>query len=191
MKKSFILLYLTISIVMYAPTSKEQILDLELRKTSLLILSNIELDEFLYALQLQETWDTIFRPQKGSALSCVNEIGAMGLWQTMPKTLRGLGYKGSFKKFLHSKNLQQEYIIKLLKTNKIYLDVYIPNWKDLIDKEIRGITITASGLLAACHFAGVGGLKKFLRTGYNAFDGNSYITHYLKKFQGYEFGLTI
>lgn len=191
MKKLIILLFLSISIKMFAPTSKEQLLDVELKKTSLLILSNIDLDEFLYTLQLQETWDTIFEPQKGSALSCVNNIGAMGLWQTMPKTLRGLGYKGSFEKFLHSKNLQREYVIKLLKTNKKYLDKYIPNWHDLIDTKIHGVTITPSGLLAACHFAGIGNLRKFLRSGYNAFDGNTYITHYLKKFQGYEFGLTI
>jgi len=186
-----IILYLFISIKIFAPTSCEQISDRILQKTSLTMLSNIILNEFLYALQLQETWDEFIFPEKETPLSCVNEIGAMGLWQIMPKTLRGLGYKGSFDKFLHSESLQQEYIKKLLKTNKKYLDVYISGWRDLIDTEIHGITITPSGLLAACHFAGIGGLKKFLDKGYVAKDRNASITHYLKKFGGYNFGLTI
>ena len=57
------------------------------------------------------------------------------------------------------------------------------------NKVINGIRITESGILAAAHLAGAGNVKKFLRSGgANSFsDGfGTSITHYFKKFAGYD-----
>ena len=58
-----------------------------------------------------------------------------------------------------------------------------------VGKKISGIQITESGILAAAHLAGPGSVKKFLRSygGVNFSDAfGSSITHYMKKFSGYD-----
>ena len=80
-------------------------------------------------------------------------------------------------------------LLKLIENNKKYIKYYIPNYKDYIGKTIHGVKITYSGMLMAAHLAGVGGLKKFLRSGYNASDGNQSVKSYMKRFQGYQITL--
>lgn len=54
---------------------------------------------------------------------------------------------------------------------------------------IGGVKITESGILAAAHLAGPGGVKKFLRSGgdigFNDAFGTS-IRSYMKRFSGYD-----
>ena len=62
--------------------------------------------------------------------------------------------------------------------------------KDLrrsVGRQINGIEITESGILAAAHLAGPGNVKKFFRKGYEFHDGNgTKMTEYLVKFSGYK-----
>ncbi|NRA92975.1 MAG: peptidoglycan-binding protein LysM, partial [Psychroserpens sp.] len=56
-------------------------------------------------------------------------------------------------------------------------------------KEINGILITESGILAAAHLAGPGSVKKFLRSYGSQKFADAYgstVTHYMKKFSGYD-----
>ena len=61
--------------------------------------------------------------------------------------------------------------------------------KEYEGKTINGIKLTRSGMLAAAHLVGPGGLKKYIRSGGKNIpkDGNdTSIETYLKKFGGYD-----
>ena len=56
-------------------------------------------------------------------------------------------------------------------------------------KQIAGVTITESGILAAAHLSGPGGVKKFLRTNGKGRSRDAYgssVKGYLKRFGGYD-----
>jgi hypothetical protein len=89
------------------------------------------------------------------------------------------------KQFLNSRKIQRECVIKLLKKNRYYFQYYCKNYEKYLGKKIHGVVITYSGLLAASHLGGVGAVKKFLLTSYNATDGNRSIKDYLIKFQNF------
>jgi hypothetical protein len=71
------------------------------------------------------------------------------------------------------------------------MEHYIKGYEKYIGKTIKGVKITYSGMYAAAHIGGVGGLKKFLTTGYNASDGNHSVKSYMQMFGGFNFGLLI
>jgi len=135
-----------------------------------------------------ETWHDTLNYKRGDPYKKVNQIGAMGAYQFMPKTLRWLGYKGTFIFFLNSPELQDYYMLKLLKINKSTLEKQSFTYKivpmDFIGFKIKGVEITLSGLLAASHLGGVGSVQKFLATNHNARDLNkTSIKCYLDKFK--------
>ncbi len=61
--------------------------------------------------------------------------------------------------------------------------------KRYVGRNIGGVKITESGILAAAHLAGAGNVKKYLRSGgaiaFSDAFGTS-IKHYLRKFSGYD-----
>ena len=146
------------------------------------------LKSFLDTLAFFETKDSTYYPYNGfkSPWTVVNSKGAKGRWQLMPIALEDIGYKGTVKEFLNSRELQRECVIKVMKRNELYIKYYIPDYEKYIGKERFGVKVTFSGMLAASHLAGIGGLKEFLKRGYNATDGNESVRSYLHKLQGYE-----
>jgi len=78
--------------------------------------------------------------------------GAMGLYQFMPKTLRGLGYKGDFNTFLNNPSLQNKYMDIFTRQNAKSLGINIGN-----------MTSQQAGYLAAAHYGGVGGARKIMK----------------------------
>lgn len=55
-------------------------------------------------------------------------------------------------------------------------------------KVVRGVLVTKSGILAAAHIAGAGGVKRWLNAGINPRDAfGTSLTDYMVKFGGYEF----
>lgn len=181
-KVKLILLVITISIPFYLyapPLSFNTISALE---KTIETINKIELDLFLNALGNEETGDTLKNPK---CWSTINRIGAKGRWQLMTIALRDIGYNGTIKHFLNSRKIQRECMIKLMKKNKYYLECYLPNYKNYIGKIVKGVKITFSGLIAASHLSGVGGVKAFLIKGYNANDGHMSTKDYLKKFNNF------
>jgi len=125
--------------------------------------------------------------ESGNRYNIVNQFGYMGKYQFGIKTLRGLGFKISKEKFLMSPNIQEVAMLKLLKTNKRYLQKYINNFEG---KRVNGVLVTESGLLAAAHLGGAGSVKKWFKTGKVREDGNGVkITTYMEKFSGYKLNL--
>jgi hypothetical protein len=119
-----------------------------------------------------------------------NKIGCIGTYQFRIATLEYLGYYGiTFEKFktnpeIFPPELQEEAFRSLISFNELALKQF----EQYIGQTIRGVLITRSGLLAAAHLGGIGGVKSFLNNKKNMKDMNgTSISDYLLKFQGYNF----
>ncbi|AUC81937.1 peptidoglycan-binding protein LysM [Lacinutrix sp. Bg11-31] len=115
----------------------------------------------------------------------VNTLGYLGKYQFGRSTLELIGINDT-KHFLNTPELQEKAFIANAERNKWVLRRDI---KRFVGKSINGIEVTESGILAAAHLAGPGGVKKYLRSyGSNGFEdayGTS-IKNYMKRFQGYD-----
>lgn len=126
-------------------------------------------DRFLNAIKMQES---------GGNFRAINkQSGALGLYQFMPKTLRGLGYQGSFQDFLNNPALQTEYMKKFTLQNAKALNI-----------DINKMTPQQAGYLAAAHYGGIGGARKIMsgnqvyaNTPFYGKTPNSYISDILKR----------
>ena len=133
---------------------------------------------FLNAIGFQES---------GNKYDVVNRFGYLGRYQFGKRTLRGLGFKVSKNEFLENPYLQEQAMLKLLQSNKKYLQKYIDQYEGQI---VNGVLVTESGLLAAAHLGGAASVKKWFKTGKVRKDGNGVkITSYMTRFGGYELNL--
>ncbi|MHC5202552.1 peptidoglycan-binding protein LysM [Myroides sp. LJL119] len=115
----------------------------------------------------------------------VNSYGYMGKYQFGKLALRSIGISDATT-FLENPLLQEKAFDALVSKNKWILRKEI---KEFQGKDIAGIRITESGLIAAAHLGGAGSVKKFLKSNgnYGFRDGfGTSIKSYLKKFGGYD-----
>ena len=125
--------------------------------------------------------------ESGNRYDIVNRYGYMGRYQFGKSTLRTLKIKVSKEAFLNSPDLQDYAMLQLLCYNKRKLQKYIDKYNG---KEIHGVLVTESGLLAAAHLGGQGSVKKWFRTGKIRQDANGVkITSYMTRFGGYNLNL--
>lgn len=119
-----------------------------------------------------------------------NTLGYLGKYQFGVGTLQLMGVYNATS-FLNDPKLQEKAFETNIARNKWILRKDI---KRFVGKEIKGIEITESGMLAAAHLAGPGNVKKYLRS-YGAFNkSDAYGTsvgHYLKAFSGYDVSLVV
>jgi len=121
--------------------------------------------------------------ESGNDYTKVNTLGYLGRYQFGKSTLKTLKYKGSMTSFLNSPKLQDEYMLKNLKSNKRRLQKYIDKYSGTI---INDVTITESGILAAAHLGGVGSVRRFFKRGKVTKDAyGTTIINYMTKFSGY------
>ncbi len=131
---------------------------------------------FKEALGFKESQNDYFR---------VNQYGYLGKYQFGKSTLKMIGIHHP-QLFLSNPELQEKAFIANTQRNKWVLRKDIKRFNG---KYIKGVKVTESGILAAAHLAGPGGVKKFLRSyGENGFaDANgTTIRYYMKKFSGYD-----
>jgi hypothetical protein len=126
--------------------------------------------------------------ESGGDWTKYNKIGCIGTYQFRVATLECLGFKGiTFNKFktnpeIFSPELQEEALRALIRANELALKQF----EQYIGQTIGGVLITRSGLLAAAHLGGIGGVKKFLENNKNPLDSNgTSIGDYLQKFHRY------
>lgn len=125
-----------------------------------------------------------FKESQGS-YSAVNSFGYLGKYQFGVNTLALVGVHDSIH-FLENPSLQEEVFEKNIARNKWILRKDI---KRFVGKQINGIEITESGIVAAAHLAGPGNVKRYLRSFGRAdvIDGyGTTIANYLKMFSGYD-----
>jgi len=115
----------------------------------------------------------------------INTLGYLGKYQFGKSTLSRFKIYDTHS-FLRNPELQEDAFLALCSLNKWILRKDI---KRSVGKNIHGIKITESGIIAAAHLAGAGNVKKFLRTkGAFTFEDayGSSVKHYLKEFSGYD-----
>lgn len=125
-----------------------------------------------------------FKESRGNYF-IVNAYGYLGKYQFGENTLKLIGIYNT-SKFLSDPKLQEKAFIANAERNKWILRRDINNF---VGKNIGGVLITESGILAAAHLAGPGSVKKFLRSygaiGFSDAYGTT-IRNYMKRFSGYD-----
>ncbi len=129
--------------------------------------------------------------ESGNNWRCINRIGCFGEWQFAESTLHYLGFKKiTLKKFranpeIFPREMQFRAMKTLIRANLTLLT----NYERFIGDTIKGIPVTRSGMIAASHLGGAGGLKKFLKTNGKVDPDDVFgtaISDYLRKFCNYE-----
>jgi len=125
-----------------------------------------------------------FKESRGNYF-VVNTLGYLGKYQFGKGTLKVIGIYNS-EQFLENPKLQEKAFIANTQRNKWILRRDI---KRFVGKQIDGVLVTESGILAAAHLAGPGSVKKYLRS-YGAIGfADAYgttIKNYMSKFSGYD-----
>jgi hypothetical protein len=126
----------------------------------------------------------------------INKYGFLGKYQFGINTLKGLNINIEPKLFLSDTALQEYAMYKYLKLNKKLLYDYIKKYNNTtIIFNSDTLYITESGILAAAHLSGAGGVKKFFdkyenKIKYNVKDKlGTRLTDYLNMFSGYELAI--
>ncbi|RLD30234.1 MAG: peptidoglycan-binding protein LysM [Bacteroidetes bacterium] len=125
-----------------------------------------------------------FKESRGNYF-VVNTYGYLGKYQFGKNTLKLIGIHNT-REFLSDPKLQEKAFIANAERNKWILRRDI---KRFVGKQVGGVLITESGILAAAHLAGPGSVKKFLRSygaiGFTDAYGTT-IKSYMKRFSGYD-----
>lgn len=115
----------------------------------------------------------------------VNSLGYLGKYQFGVSTLDLLGVQDTTR-FLQSPRLQERAFVKNVQYNYEVLEDYIEKYEGEV---IAGVPITASGVIAAAHLSGPGGVKRFFKTNGRKASRDAYgssIKTYMKRFAGYD-----
>ncbi len=134
--------------------------------------------------------EQLSKRESSSNPNIVNTLGYIGKYQFGQAALKDVGLNVPLKDFINDPSIfpeevQDEAIVKLLALNRSRMSREIEHY---VGRTINNIKITESGLLAAAHLAGAGGVKRFLRNpSYNPRDAyGTTLTDYLKEFSNYE-----
>ena len=142
-----------------------------------------EIHKFLKALANKEST---------SNPKAINRLGYIGKYQFGHMALQDLELDDKINTHKFKKNpaifpekMQDKAMVNLLKINKDYLGNYINKYEG---KNIAGVDITKSGLLAGSHLVGASNVKKFLDSNGSFIpkDANGVpVTEYIQHFGGY------
>lgn len=156
--------------------------------------------------------DDLAARESGGNYKKVNKFGYIGRYQFGESALEELGYyKKTVRRWGPKNHWEGTWLGKYgINSKKDFLnnphiqdiaakELFIRNWQyiqsagfhQFIDKNIQGIKITKSGLIAGVHLLGIGGLSNFLK-GNKSQDGfGTDIAEYITKFEGYKLSLVI
>ena len=149
------------------------------------------------SLKFASFLDDLSKRESSMNPKSVNTEGYIGEFQFGQAALKQVGLEHiTVEKFIENPNifpkkLQRKAIKELMKSNYSIIEDLANKY---IGKKIKGIKITESGLIAAMHLAGAGGVQKFLQTngGHDPQDVyGTKLSDYLKKFNNHELNLTI
>lgn len=115
----------------------------------------------------------------------MNTLGYLGKYQFGIGTLQLMGVYNTTR-FLNDPELQEKVFYTNMSRNKWILRKDIQRF---VGKQIGGVEITESGMLAAAHLAGAGNVKKYLRSWGQIDTTDAYgsaVSLYIRKFSGYD-----
>ena len=190
MRKRHVLLLIIVllSVKLFAPVASNELTVEEFSWSYRIALSRLWMQE-RKAEELRRYLDAIGHSESSNNPEAYNRYGYIGKYQFGYAARKSTGYeKITFREFIRNPELwseedQEAAMITLLSKNESHL-------KDVIHKYngevINGVTITKSGILAAAHLAGAGGVKRYFRSGYNPSDAyGTGLEEYLIKFSGF------
>jgi hypothetical protein len=123
--------------------------------------------------------------ESGGNHTVVNQYGMMGKYQFSPSTVRMLGFYHSKREFLQNPHLQDTVMLQYMKVNERELESLITRYDG---KTVKGVKITRAVILAGAHFAGSGGVRRFLTNvdDEGTIDGNGMrLPVYMNKFKNF------
>lgn len=139
-------------------------------------------------LSLEDFLEAVAQSESNNNYSCVNKLGYLGKYQFSKVLLRDLGIKVSKEEFISNPKIQEFAMRKLLYHNKHILRKEIAMFDG---KEVNGVFVTESGILAAAHLGGPKSVKLFLYKGVNKKDAmGTKVSSYMKKFSGYRLDIS-
>lgn len=166
------------------------------------LLSNLELivvsnDTIRIDTTTRSYLEKIAKKESSGDWTKINQLGYIGKYQFGRIAIEDVGLNTkslnskNFKKnpLIWSEKEQDHAMIKLLRNNIKYLGKYLHKY---VGKEINGIELTKSGLLAASHLVGAKEVKKYLNSGgkYIPKDGNgTSLEEYIKNFGDFEINI--
>jgi len=116
----------------------------------------------------------------------VNKWGMMGKYQFDPKTIEFLGFEETPDEFLLRPHLQDSVFVAYYRANKRELQALIDRYNG---KKRDGFVITPAGILAGAHFAGAGGVRRYLEQSEITTDSNgTTVDYYMSRFADYDLG---
>lgn len=141
------------------------------------------------AEELRRYLEAIGHSESGNNPQAYNRYGYVGKYQFGYAARKSCGYgEIRFRDFITNPTVwseedQEAAMITLLSKNESHLEDVIRRYNG---KKIKGVTITKSGILAAAHLAGAGGVKKYFSRGFNPKDAyGTGLEDYLFKFSGF------
>ena len=187
MKKTIQILILSLIFSSFNPAEqKPPIVEIDIVTSPLTPILNEEVD-IVNPKNLIRFLEDLGHSESRGRYDIENSYGYLGKYQFGMSTLKGLGYKISDKDFLNSPHIQEEAMLKLLNHNKKHLKKYIERYQG---KNIRGIFITESGILAAAHLGGPRNVKRWFK-GKRFKDGyGTSLSDYMDKFSNYDLNIS-
>ena len=182
---SLIFVLFTFSQILLAPTLSDKTL------ADMKILMQIRLDQERRDKELGKFLEAVAYSESRGNPEAYNKYGYIGKYQFGYSTRKSCGYGYiRFAEFVRNPSVwseedQEKAMITLLSKNEGHLKDIIHRYNGEV---IKNMTITKSGILAAAHLAGAGGVKKYFRYGYNPEDAyGTSLEDYLIRFSGFNF----
>jgi len=141
------------------------------------------------AKELSRYLEAIGHSESRNNPKAYNSYGYVGKYQFGFAARKSCGYgEVRFNDFIKNPSVwseedQDAAMITLLSKNESHLKDVIRKYNG---KVIKGVTVTKSGILAAAHLAGAGGVQRYFRNGSNPRDAyGTGLEDYLFKFSGF------
>jgi hypothetical protein len=135
--------------------------------------------------ELEKFLDHVAERESNNTPTVINRYGMLGKYQFSPLTIKGLGYTITKEEFLQNAELQDSVMVDYMRANNRELEDLIKRYEGRI---FKGVKITRSGLLAAAHLAGSGGVRNYFNSDdpHGRKDGNgTSVRDYLSEFNQY------
>lgn len=186
-RQIFLLVFVLLSVNVFAPNLSDEVRKKQFEMYR--IAEELKVEQERKAEELKRYLDAIGHSESSNNPEAYNRYGYIGKYQFGYAARKSCGYeKVRFEDFIKNASVwseedQEAAMITLMSKNESHLKNVIQKYNG---KVIKGVTITKSGILAAAHLAGAGGVKKYFRTGSNPKDVyGTGLEDYLFKFSGF------
>jgi hypothetical protein len=183
----FFLVFVLMSVELLAPNLSDKVVE-QYFMSHMIAQNKLRVQE-QRAEELTRYLEAIGHSESRNNPKAYNRYGYVGKYQFGFAARKSCGYgEVKFRDFINNPSVwseedQEAAMITLLSKNESHLQDVIHKYNGKI---VKGVTVTKSGILAAAHLAGAGGVKRYFRNGSNPRDAyGTGLEDYLFKFSGF------